>query len=161
MKPANSLRLIAAAAVAFVVAACSTTRRLPEGEQLYTGIKAIDYVYSTDTTPPVPEALREEISTALFVKPNNYLSLLDWRYPFPLGLWVYNNWPNPEKGLKHWLYEKLAAEPVVVSDVRPEMRLHMIDQMLDNNGYFRGSASYELIPGKNPRKAAVRYTITP
>ena len=161
MKPINSLRLLAAAAVAMVAVACSTTRRIPEGEQLYTGIKGIDYVYSTDTTPPVPEALREEISTSLFVKPNNYLAILDWRYPFPLGLWVYNNWPNPEKGLKHWLYEKLAAEPVVVSDVRPEMRTHMIEQMLANNGYFRGKVGYELIPAKNPRKASIQYTITP
>lgn len=161
MKANKSLRILVALIVGLIVAACSTTRRLPEGELLYTGIKGIDYVYASDTTPRVPEALREEISTALFVKPNNYFSLLDWRYPFPLGLWVYNNWPNPEKGLKHWLFEKLAAEPVVVSDVRPEMRTHMIEQTLDNNGYFRGRVGYELVHPKNKRKAEIRYTITP
>ena len=69
---------------------------------------------------------------AVDVPPNNYWKLLGWHYPFPLGLWVYNNWPNPEKGLRHWLYEKLVAEPVLVSDVRPEVRTRMIEQILDN-----------------------------
>ena len=81
------------------------------------------------------------------------------RYPFPLGLWVYNNWPNPPKGLKHWIYNKLAAEPVLVSDVRPEVRVHMLDQILDNNGYFSGTSSYELIQKRNKKKASILYRI--
>lgn len=144
-------------------ASCSTTRRLPEGEQLYTGIKKIEYVTEAggDSIAGVLNvAARDQIDEATFVKPNNYFKLLNWRYPFPLGLWVYNNWPNPKKGLRHWLYEKLVEEPVLVSDVRPQVRARMIDEILDNNGYFSGSATYDLIPGKNPRKAAVKYTIT-
>ena len=139
-----------------VLWACSTTRRIPDDDQLYTGIKNIVYRDSA----PVPAALKSEISEAVFVKPNNYWSLLGWRYPFPLGLWVYNNWPNPKSGLKHWIYEKLARDPVLVSDVRPEVRTQMIKQLLDNNGYFASTVSYELVPGKkNKKKAQILYNV--
>ncbi|MFG6385052.1 MAG: BamA/TamA family outer membrane protein [Muribaculaceae bacterium] len=150
------------ALVAMLVAAsCSTTRRIPEGEHLYTGLKGIDYVYATDTTKHIPDAVSGNIGDMVDVAPNNYWKLMKWRYPFPLGLWVYNNWSNPPKGLKHWLYEKLVEEPVLVSEVRPEVRVHMIEQALKNNGYFRGKATYELIPGKNKKKAKILYTVAP
>ena len=99
------------------------------------------------------------IRTSVDVAPNNYFKLLKWRYPFPLGLWVYNNWPNPEKGFKHWIYEKLVEEPVLLSDVRPEVRTHMIEEILDNNGYLRGTATYSLVQGKNKRKAKILYDV--
>ncbi len=52
-------------------------------------------------------------------------------------------------------------EPVLVSDVRPEVRTHMIEQILDNNGYFRGTATYSLVQGRNKKKAKILYDITP
>lgn len=161
MKVPNKLTLLAAAIAILLLAACSTTRRVPEGDHLYTGLKGVDYKYSTDTTAHIPDEVQEAIFTSVDVAPNNYWKLVRWRYPFPLGLWVYNNWSNPPKGLKHWLYEKLVAEPVLVSDVRPEVRTHMIEQILDNNGYFRGKATYELLQARNPKKAKIRYDVTP
>ncbi|MBP2691858.1 MAG: BamA/TamA family outer membrane protein [Muribaculaceae bacterium] len=137
---------------------CSTTRRIPEGEILYNGLKKVEFA---DDSVRLPSELASSIKDAVNVPPNNYWKLLGWHYPFPLGLWVYNNWINPPSGLKHWLYEKLVAEPVLVSDVRPEVRTKMIDEILNNNGYFRGSASYELVTGRNPRKAKIRYAVNP
>ncbi|MDE6327120.1 MAG: BamA/TamA family outer membrane protein [Duncaniella sp.] len=149
----SSLLLLAAVS-------CSTTRRIEEGEMLYTGLKGVD------VTPPAGEKFPGEVSSSLTeavsVKPNNSLfGSPKVRYPFPLGLWVYNNWPNPPKGLKHWLYEKLARDPVLVSDVRPELRVHMLDDILDNNGYFAGTSSYELVQGKNKKKASILYKVNP
>lgn len=162
-KPRIKIRLLTAATLlaaltAIMLSSCSTTRRIPADETLYTGIKKIKY--QNDSTK-LPAAIAESVSEAVDVAPNNYWKLLRWRYPFPLGLWVYNNWSNPPKGLKHWLYEKLVEEPVLVSDVRPEVRTKMIDEILDNQGYFRGQASYELIKGRNPKKAKIAYTVNP
>ena len=137
---------------------CSTTRRIPEGEILYNGLKKVEFA---DDSVRLPSELASSIKDAVNVPPNNYWKLLGWHYPFPLGLWVYNNWSNPPSGLKHWLYEKLVAEPVLVSDVRPEVRTKMIDEILDNNGFFRGTVSYELVMGRNPRKAKIRYAVNP
>lgn len=94
------------------------------------------------------------------VKPNNAITA-SIRYPFPLGLWVYNNWNDPGHGLKHWLYNKLVAEPVLVSDVQPEMRTQMMSQILSNNGYFQNRVNYELKKGKNPKKAGIKYLVEP
>lgn len=153
------LTAFVAALMALVAASCSTTRRIPADEILYTGVKAVKIAPSDSTK--VPAAMASSIKSAVDVAPNNYWKLIGWRYPFPLGLWVYNNWPNPESGLRHWLYEKLVEEPVLVSDVRPEVRTHMIEQILDNNGYFRGTATYSLVQGKNRKKAKILYEINP
>ncbi len=49
---------------------------------------------------------------------------------------------------------------MLVSDVRPEVRVKMMDEILDNNGYFMGGASYELVKGKNKKKAKILYRVT-
>ena len=144
--------------LALIAGAFSTTRRLGPDDILYTGVKKIDISTPSKEEKPAP-GLSSAVFDAVNVKPNNSLYSPYIRWPFPLGLWVYNNWSNPPKGLKHWLYEKLVAEPVLISDVRPEVRVKMIDEILDNHGYFSGSASYKLIQGKNKKKARILYSV--
>lgn len=150
-------QLLLMLAVALVVASCSTTRRIADDELLYTGVKRFE------VTPvpgqKVPAEVDEQVKQAIDVAPNNSLISPYLRYPFPVGLWVYNNWDSESKGWKHWLYEKLVEEPVLVSDVRPEVRIKMIDQILDNNGYFSSSVSYELLQGRNKKKAKIKYIV--
>lgn len=142
----------------FILAGCSTTRRIPKDELLYTGLKGVEI--ETPGEEKFPAGVRSSLTEAVSVKPNNaLLGSPSVRYPFPLGLWVYNNWPNPPKGFKHWIYNKLVAEPVLVSDVRPEVRVHMLDQILDNNGFFSGTSSYELVQKRNKKKASILYKI--
>lgn len=140
-----------------LAASCSTTRRIPADEILYTGVKKV--AITTAAGEKLADGVGSDINEAVKVAPNNCLISPSLRYPFPIGLWVYNNWSNPPKGFKHWLYEKLVEEPVLISDVRPEVRVRMIDEILDNNGYFSGKASYELVQGKNPKKARIRYNV--
>lgn len=136
---------------------CSTTRRLPQGETLYTGIKKVNI------TPPegikIPSGVSDQIETAVDVKPNRF-DFFGLPLPIPVGLWVYNNWNPDSRGIKGWIYRKLVQEPVTVSDVRPKLRVNMIESALENSGYFSGSADYELIPSKsNRRKAKVLYNV--
>lgn len=137
---------------------CSTTRRIDEGELLYCGVSRVEIV--PDSGTHFSAGVRSAVKEAVDVPPNNYWKLVGWHYPFPLGLWVYNNWPRAEKGFKHWIYEKLVEDPVLISDVRPEVRTQMVEQILQNNGYFRGKATYTMLPKKNPRKVSVAYDIT-
>lgn len=153
--------------MALLSSGCSTTRRIPDDEYLYIG-KQVKFEKQTvsaagkeKSVNELPSDVRTSVSEAVDVAPNNYWKLMEWRYPFPLGLWVYNNWSNPPKGVKHWLYEKLVEEPVLVSDVRPDLRTHMIREILDNNGFFSGTATYELVHPKNPKKAKIVYTVNP
>lgn len=142
------------------MASCSTTKRIEQGEILYTGLKGVKV--ETPKGEKFPGEVSSALTEAVSVKPNNSLfGSPSVRYPFPIGLWVYNNWPNPPKGFKHWIYQKLVRQPVLVSDVRPDLRVHMLDDLLDNNGYFSGTTTYDLVQGKNKRKASILYKVTP
>ena len=143
-------------AVAALATACSTTSRLAEGEQLYTGVKAVKY--HQDSTR-IDGDVQEQIFEAINVKPNNPLYSPYYRTPFPVGLWVYNHWDADSKGLKGWLYKRLVARPVTISRVNPDTRTQMINTLLRNNGYFTSQATYTLNSGKNPRKASITYDV--
>ena len=67
------------------ITACSTTRNLPEGETLYTGMKKT-VVENRDASLAGDEAL-DEVNAALAAVPNNsLLGSSSVRYPFPFGL---------------------------------------------------------------------------
>lgn len=141
-----------------VIASCSTTRRLGEDELLYTGVKKV--TINVPDTVDIPESVDEAIHTTINVPANNSLYSPYVRSPFPLGLWIYNKWDEDCKGLKGWIYRKFVEQPVLISDVRPDLRMKMVEDALDKNGFFGSTTSYELlINKKNRKKARVNYTI--
>ena len=106
---------------ACVVAACSTTKNLPEGEVLYTGQKPMIVQDYTETS--VGETAMEEVEAALAAKPNNsFLGSSTTRTPFPIGLWFYNGFVNHHGKLNKWIFNRFAATPVLISNVNPDIR---------------------------------------
>ncbi|MCI6292258.1 MAG: hypothetical protein MR647_00580, partial [Bacteroidales bacterium] len=143
--------------LSLVGVSCSTTARLGEGEVLYTGVKKLNY---KENNTKIDGDVQDQIFEAIDVAPNNSLYSPYYRTPFPIGLWVYNHWNPNAKGLKGWLYRKLVSQPVLVSRVRPETRVDMINTLLRNNGYFTSSASYKLnYSSKNKKKASITYDV--
>ena len=141
-----------------LLVACPTTSRLQEGEVLYTGVKHLKI--NIPDSVEVPDGIVDNIKSAINVPANNSLYSPYVRSPLPIGLWIYNHWPDDAKGLKGWIYRKFAEEPVLMSDVRPDLRTKMIEGMLANNGFFNSTTSYNLIYNKkNPKKARVNYTV--
>lgn len=143
-----------------ITAACSTTKKLTEDETLYTGVKKFK-VNPTDNEKLSGEMV-SELKNVINVKPNNPMPFMSpyVRTPFPIGLWVYNNMSDSAKGIKGWIYRWLAKEPVLISDVRPEVRVKMMESILDQNGYFGSNADYELLYDKrNAKKARINYTV--
>lgn len=138
---------------------CSTTKNLPEGEVLYTGIKNIE-ITNEDKSKEGEEALTE-IEAALAYPPNNaLLGSSSIRIPFPFGLWVYNAFVNKKGKIGKWIFNKLAAKPVFINTVNPEVRTKVAYNLLREYGYFNGSTSYEITPDKkNPKKAKIHYKI--
>ncbi|WP_165156514.1 BamA/TamA family outer membrane protein [Parabacteroides sp. ZJ-118] len=143
-----------------ILAACSTTKHLPEGAVLYTGIREIE-VRNEDKTPPGETAL-EEIEAALAYPPNNaLLGSSSIRVPFPFGLWVYNAFVNKKGKVGKWIFNQLAAKPVLITTVNPEVRVKVARNLLNEYGYFKGETAFEVIPDpKNPRKAKLAYRVT-
>ena len=139
---------------------CSVTKNLPEEEILYTGIKKIEVVEQDSTE--AGENTLTEIRAALDYPPNNaLLGNSSVRLPFPFGLWMYNALIHKKGKLGKWMFDKLAAKPVLITNVNPEVRVKVAQNLLKEYGYFRGNASYELIPNpKDPKQAKIQYTIT-
>ena len=125
-----------------MMTSCSTTSRLAEGEVLYTGVKKVQY--NNLDSAKIDSDVKDKIFSVINIKPNNPLYSPYYRTPFPIGLWVYNHWDENATGLKGWLYKKLVAKPVLISRVRPQTRVNMINELLHDNGYFNSQSSYTL-----------------
>ena len=145
---------MACCVLSLVLASCSTTKRLGKDEVLYTGVKKVNIVAPAGDV--VPDEIKTEIKDAVNVPANNTTGVFGLQVPIPLGLWVYNAWSPDSKGIKGWIYKKLVKQPVLITDVRPQQRVKMIENKLDNLGYFRNSTTYELdVNKKNPKKAKI------
>ena len=139
---------------------CSTTKHLPAGEQLYTGVKKIE-VTDEDFSEAGDEVM-SEIEAALAYPPNNALfGSSKVRTPFPFGLWMYNAFVDKPGKLNQWLFKVFAANPVLLSTVNPEVRVGIAKNLLREHGYFNGTADYEVLPHKKDSlKAEVVYRLT-
>ena len=143
---------------ALAATGCSTTKRIPEGEYLYTGVRKI--TIEADSSKKVPSSVESAVKDPLSVKPNNPLYSPYIRTPIPTGLWAWNYLYTERKtGLKAWLFRRLAKEPVLVSKVQPQLRTSLVEDILDNHGYFGSSASYEIIDQNNPKKKRISYRV--
>ena len=142
-----------------LLASCSTTKNLPEGEVLYTGIHKLEIV-NEDKSNEGKEALTE-IEAALSYPPNNaLLGSSSIRIPFPFGLWVYNAFVNKKGKMSKWIFDKLAAKPVLINTVNPNVRTQVAANLLREYGYFKGSTSYDVeTDPKDPKKAKINYRI--
>lgn len=153
------LSILISITIATILYSCSTTSLIGADEQLYTGVDK--YKLQHPDSIIIPPELQDQIFKLINVAPNNPLYSPYIRTPFPIGLWIYNHMnPDSIKGFKHWLYNKLVATPVLISDVRPEIRIEMIGDLLKNNGYYINSVNYDIITDKkNKKKARINYTV--
>lgn len=139
-------------------AGCSTTKNLPEGETLYTGIKRIEINEKDESANG--EKTIEEVTAAVSVAPNNsFLGSAKYRIPIPFGLWIYNNFQKYEKGLGRWIFRKMAATPVTVSSVNPDTRVKIASNLLKDYGYFNGNVTYTVDSTRNQRAVKLSYQI--
>ena len=144
---------------AFLLAACSTTSNLSEGEVLYTGIKKITVLDEKDTE--AEEEALTEVEAALAYAPNgSFMGSSSVRTPFPIGLWVYNSLVNKEnKPFSKWLLNTFGSPPVTIDVVNPATRTKVATNLLQNYGYFNGYVDYELVNQRNPKKQKIKYAI--
>ena len=152
----NSGITVVATFIILWIASCSTTKKLAPDETRYTGMGKFEVI--APEGEKLPAALEAELKKTGETDANNYILA-----PFikiPLGLWVYNNWNDSSKGLKGWLYRKWVKDPVLISEVKPEIRAKLMQQLLDDNGYFGSQVAYNIEHDKkNDKKAAIGYTL--
>lgn len=147
--------------LALLLAACSTTRYVPDGEQLYTGIEKMEFTDAdANAKSETGQTAVDEISYALECPPNGSFMGSSSTRLLPVGLWFYNAFHDSKKGIGRWLFKTFAKEPVLISGVNPELRANVATDILKYYGYFNGKVEATTLPGKNPKKAKVAYRIT-
>ena len=141
-----------------VTAACSTTKQIPDDDQLFIGLTDIDYEnYQKDdhfyTT-------QEEVEAALATAPNGALfGSSYYRSPFPIGLWVWNYANGSSGKFKQFLNKTFGKQPVLMSQINPALRASVAQSVLRKNGYMHGRVDYHEVPQKNPKKMKIGYTV--
>ena len=148
--------------LAIFLVACSTTKYVPEGEQLYTGIKKMEFTDAeANAKSETGQTAMDEISYALESPPNGSFMGSSKVKLFPVRLWLYNAFHKSKKGIGKWIFNNFATEPVLISKVNPELRANVAEDILRYYGYFNGSVRATVdTDGKNPKKAGVTYTVT-
>ncbi|MDF1576120.1 MAG: BamA/TamA family outer membrane protein [Bacteroidales bacterium] len=148
---------IGLAVLLLILGGCSNIRFLAEDQVLYTGQTGIDIRIGDDDVKP--SDVKQIVKSVPAQKPNN--SLFDRRLLPPVGLWVYNYCKDEEqRKLKHWIYKSVSKAPVLISDIRPELRAQKMANDLFDQGYF-GARAWPVVDtiARNPRKARISYFI--
>lgn len=142
MKGANRYLLL----LLLLLAACSGTKHLPEGETLYTGADII-----LESTQPIQKrSIKKTAQQAVRPQPNkSYLGIRP-------RLWLYMvAGEDPQTGVGKWM-KKTGEAPVYLSSVKPGVTASIIDASLFNMGIFNGYTEFQIEEKK--QRAKVIYT---
>lgn len=139
--------------------ACSSTSGLNEGEQLFTGLKKIDYAnYDKEST--YADSIIQEMESVLASAPNGALfGSSYYRTPFPVRLWIWNAFSQSEGALGRWVAKTFGSKPKLMSNVNPRLRAQVAEGQLSKYGYFDGHVGYDVVNGKNPKEAKIQYHV--
>jgi len=155
--PMRAKEFISMLAFCLLLSGCSNTRFLAEDEILYTGREKVEFVNKKDVK--YPSSVKNYVESITSYKVNN--ALFGRRVLPPVGLWVNNYFTvNEEKKFRTWLLNAFSSEPVIISDLNPELRAQKIENDMFDIGYFNTRAwSTVNINPRNPKKARVSYFV--
>lgn len=132
-----------------VLSGCSIQQYIPEGELLYTGATI---EIESDTTIKNVEGFKSVLEETFRPEPNSkFLGM----YP---GLYYhYKNQMEKPGFINRFLYKKFGEEPVYKSDVDPLEIEDLIENRLENRGFFYSYADSEFIDDDESKSSKVSY----
>lgn len=132
-----------------MVAACSTTKHLPEGENLYVGAKV---KINPDSTGKIKDekGIKDALESRTRPLPNK--SLLGFKYK----LFFYNlaGEPTKQKGPRYWLRNKAGEPPVLGSQVKLKYNNDVLTSYLITQGYLQAEVTGDTLV-KNKKVEAI------
>lgn len=141
-----------------VFSSCSTTSSLKDGEQLFTGLKPIDYQNYEESS--YADSAMLEMESVLASAPNGALfGSSYYRTPFPVRLWIWNAFSQGKNPFSKWVTKAFGSQPKLMSNVNPQLRAQVAENQLIKYGYFGGKVTYDIVQQGNPKKAKVQYHV--
>lgn len=150
----NRYKIIWLTIITMAIVSCSGLNSVPEDDLLYTGSK----IKIDDSTTTIPRKERKAILEATLnltvPKPNkSFLGQRPSLFFYHLAGEV-----KKDKGFKHWMKYKLGKEPVLFSKVDLDYNSNLIQNFVENNGYFKAKTVADST--RSGKKARAEYTIT-
>lgn len=140
---------------------CSGTKCLQEGEVLYTGSTLLVKLKSGEKSKAMKYSgmkLGAAYYTVWDLPNGSILGMPALRF-IPSRLIIYNWFYNKkEKGFSHWMRNNLGEEPVLLSDIQPELKAQKLIEKFESFGHFGTSCTYTLRYNKKKNKAFITYT---
>ena len=141
-----------------LLSSCSATSALKDDEQLFTGLKPIEYVNYEPTS--YVDTVKEEMEYALASAPTGaFLGSSYYRTPFPVRLWIWNAFSQSDDGLSKWITKTFGSKPKLMANVNPKLRAQVAEHQLMKYGYFNSKVDYEVLTQHNPKEAKVAYQV--
>jgi outer membrane protein assembly factor BamA len=130
---------------------CSTSKRLAEGEVLYTGAEvAFTHPDEIDQLGEVTYQLEE------MIKPEPNGALLGLRPK----LWIYQKFGRKKPdGIGGKIKQKFGAEPVLVDTARARRNTLLMRKYLQDQGYFHSEVSFQVKAAKQKAEAEIVYQV--
>ncbi|BDE82141.1 membrane protein [Porphyromonas somerae] len=140
---------------------CSVAKYIPEGEQFYAGVGKIEYADKGTGFSDNSKLARNELERVLNYKPNNsLLGSAKHRLPFSYPFFFDKYYAHSNNFFGRWLYKTFGEKPILLSEVNPELRATVAEQVLREYGYFHSSVTPEVtIVGKDSISARPSYHI--
>jgi outer membrane protein assembly factor BamA len=138
-------------ALSIFLFACSSTKHIPDNDKLYTGASVI--IKDEDLTVRQKKVIREDLGNLPRPKPNSRLLGI----PVKLNFYnlFYNAKPNSFFGK---LRDRWGEPPVLLSQVDLPNNIKVLQNYLENKGFFKASVTGDtIVKGK---KARAEYTAT-
>ncbi|CAM3601996.1 BamA/TamA family outer membrane protein [Flavobacterium gelidilacus] len=134
-----------------ILLSCSGTSKIPEGDLLYVG-HTIE-IEKGKESKKIRKSIESELDGLIRPKPNK--SFLGMRP----ALFFYNVYDTvkKEKGFKHWVKYKLGEEPVLMSEVDLEYNKKVIQNYVENKGFFNAESKADST--RTGKKAKANYQI--
>jgi outer membrane protein insertion porin family len=129
---------------------CTGTKFLKKGESFYAGA---EIKINTEIKVAGQKRVKSKLQELITPKPN----------PTILGsrpsVWFYYKAgiPKKKKGFKNFMKTKLGKPPVLVSDATPDKTATILQNQLNNDGYFKSTFSHEV--NTTRKKSTVIYTV--
>ncbi|NJK86207.1 MAG: hypothetical protein HC906_09755 [Bacteroidales bacterium] len=143
---------ILSASLIFLFSSCNVAKRLPADDKLYKGadIQIENGGFFSNF------GLKGELSDAVQPEPNRRILGI-----IPFRLWLYQIAGDsvPEKGLRHWLKEKVGEPPVIYNDAFPERSGNNIRNYLFNHGYFDSDVDVDVLSKKH--SVSLQFNVKP
>lgn len=132
--------IVTLAAITFTVASCTGLKALKEGEVLYTGASVL---INPDSARKVPgeKTLKSNLESMTRPVPNK--KILGMRYK--LSFYAMAGEPKKPKGLRNWIRTKLGEPPVLMSELRLQNNINVLQSHLISKGYLQAAVTGEAV----------------